>query len=454
MKALEDVGRPAESGHLWFGRHRLASAAPADTIREMLRTEIRDTGWPYQPLLPAAPIALPRASYAELFRATAALLDLVRRTALESAATTSGRLAAYHMPQSEYQLFMDDQFIEERYADCVTRPDIVIGPNGPKFLEFNVSGGLGGPVETHCRLEVWCKLYADAEGRVPFSYQDPFAVRAEMFRGLCAELAVAPRLALVGSVRDQGVESTRYFDMEAEYLNSHGLTARFFEPEDLHAAWDCSPHLRYRLGLRNFTIPDWDELGIDAAPVQAALDHGCLLVGTQTSTFLSSKLTMGLLSEGRPWMSAAERALVGKYVPWTRFLSGRRTTWGDQTVDLVRFVVDHRELLVLKKSLGMSGKQVLIGQETGQAEWEAAVSSAAGAGTSVVQEFVAPHTCKLAIIADGANEPHDVDIAPVFGPLLFGGRPAGMFSRFFGDGTAGIVSVMGHHSCDNCVVAV
>ncbi|MDW6057623.1 hypothetical protein SAZ11_05625 [Streptomyces sp. FXJ1.4098] len=47
----------------------------------MLRTEIRDTGWPYQPLLPAAPIALPRASYAELFRATAALLDLVRRTA-------------------------------------------------------------------------------------------------------------------------------------------------------------------------------------------------------------------------------------------------------------------------------------------------------------------------------------------------------------------------------------
>jgi len=42
----------------------------------------------------------------------------------------------------------------------------------------------------------------------------------------------------------------------------------------------------------------------------------------------------------------------------------------------------------------------------------------------------------------------------VFGPLLLGGHPAGMFSRFFGDGTAGIASVLGHHSCDNCVVAV
>lgn len=72
----------------------------------------------------------------------------------------------------------------------------------------------------------------------------------------------------------------------------------------------------------------------------------------------------------------------------------------------------------------------------------------------MVQEFVAPRTCKLAIIAHGAAEPYDVDIAPVFGPLLLGGHPAGMFSRFFGDGTAGIASVLGHHSCDNCVVAV
>ncbi|KAA2252991.1 hypothetical protein F0L68_33905 [Solihabitans fulvus] len=455
MNVLEDVAAQGVSGHPWFGRHRLAPAAPVDTIREMLRTEIRDTGWPYQPLLPAAPIALPRASYAELFRATAALLDLVRRTALESAATTSGRLAAYAMPPSEHQLFVADQLVEERYADCVTRPDIVIGPDGPRFLEFNVSGALGGPVETHCRLEVWRKLYADDEGRVPFSYQDPFAVRAEMFRGLSAELAVAPRFALVGSVRDQGVTSTRYFDIEADYLNSHGLTARFFEPEDLHEAWDCPPRLRYPLGLRNFTIPDWVEHGIDTAPVQAALDNGCLLVGTQTSTFLSSKLTMGLLSEGRPWMSAAERALVEKYLPWTRILADRRTTRGGEEVDLVRFAVRNRELLVLKAGLGMSGKQVLLGREAGEAEWEAAVTTAAETGTSVVQEFVAPGTCRLAMIADGADEPHDVDVAPVFGPLLFGGRPAGVFTRFFGDGTSGIVGILSRQgSSDNCVVAV
>ncbi|GLZ42795.1 hypothetical protein [Actinokineospora sp. NBRC 105648] len=451
MTALEHVG---PQGHPWFGEHRLRPAAPASTIQEMLRTEIRDTGWPYQPLLPAAPIALPRASYAELYRATAALLDLVRRVALERADTTAGRLAAYGMPESENQLFVADQFIEERYADCVARPDIVIGPNGPQFLEFNVSGALGGPVETHCRLEVWRKLYADEAGRVPFGHRSPFAVRAEMFRDLCAELALAPRVALVGSARDQGVESTRYFDIEADYLNNHGLTARFFEPEDLHEAWDCPPHLRYPVGLRNFTIPDWDELGIDTTPVQAALDNGCLLVGTQTSTFLSSKLTMGLLSEGRPWMTTADRALVERYLPWTRVLADRRTTRGGAEVDLVQFVVDNKDLLVLKEGLGMSGKQVILGRDTTPADWTAAVTTAVDNGASVVQEFVAPRTCTLSMIADGADEPHDVAIAPVLGPLLFGGRPAGVFSRFFGDGTAGIVSIYGNHSSDDCVVAV
>ncbi|MEU5495650.1 hypothetical protein [Streptomyces griseofuscus] len=453
MTVLLEADPSPVTGHPWFGRYRLAPAAGAATLRDLLRHEIRDTGYWYQTHLPAAPIALPAASYAELFRVSRALLDLVRRTALESAATTEGRLAAYRMPPSEQQLFLADQFTEERYADCVARPDIVIGPDGPRFLEFNVSGALGGPVEFHCRMEVWRRLYTDARGRLPFDYQHPFAVRAEMFRQLCAESGLPPRVAMVGSARDQG-GFTRYFDLQVDHFNSHGLLARFFEPEDLHEAWDCPPRLRYGLGLRDFTIPDWAELGIDTAPVQTALDNGCLLVGTQTSTFLSSKLTMGLLSEGRPWMSAAERALVDRYLPWTRVLSHRWTTRGERKVDLVEFTLAHRESLVLKESIGMSGRQVLIGRESDRADWTAAVTAAAETGTSVVQEFVAPRTCRLAMVADGVDEPYDTEVAPVFGPLLFGGRPAGLFARFFGDGREGIVSVAGAGCSDDCVVSI
>ncbi|MFJ9182467.1 hypothetical protein [Streptomyces anulatus] len=452
MDTHEDLG--PGNGHPWFGHHRLRPAASADTIRQMLRHELRDTGWPHQRVLPAAPMAIPRAAYAEIFRASVALVDLLRRAALESGHTTADRLAAYEMPAAEDRLWVGDPFIEERYADSVVRPDLVIGPDGPQFLEFNVSGALGGVVETQSRLAVWRGLHADEEGRTPFRSPSPFAVRAEMFRSLSAELAVAPRVAVVGSARVTGVER-RYFEMEADYYNSHGLTARFFEPEELPEAWDCAPHLRYPVGLRNFTIPDWLDAGLDTTPVQGALDHGCLLVGTQTSTFLHSKLTMGLLSEGRPWMTEGDRGLVQRYLPWTRILSERRTEREGQQVDLLPFVLKNRELLVLKAALGESGQQVTIGREADQAAWESAVGEAVQGRTSVVQEFVRPGTCRVALIADGVDEPYDVDVAPVLGPLLFGGRPAGLFCRFFGDGSAGIVSVRGGtSSSDNVMVAI
>lgn len=452
MDTHEELG--PGNGHPWFGHHRLRPAASADTIRQMLRHELRDTGWPYQRVLPAAPMAIPRAAYAEIFRASVALVDLLRRAALESGHTTADRLAAYEMPATEDRLWVSDPFIEERYADSVVRPDLVIGPDGPQFLEFNVSGALGGVVETQSRLAVWRGLHADEEGRAPFRSPSPFAVRAEMFRSLSTELAVAPRVAVVGSARVTGVER-RYFEMEADYYNSHGLTARFFEPEELPEAWDCAPHLRYPIGLRNFTIPDWLDAGLDTTPVQGALDHGCLLVGTQTSTFLHSKLTMGLLSEGRPWMTEGDRRLVERYLPWTRILSERRTDREGQQVDLLPFVLKNRELLVLKAALGESGQQVIIGHEADQAAWESAVGEAVQGRTSVVQEFVRPGTCRVALIADGVDEPYDVDVAPVLAPLLFGGRPAGLFCRFFGDGSAGIVSVRGGtSSSDNVMVAI
>ncbi|MET7417646.1 hypothetical protein [Dactylosporangium sp. NPDC005555] len=439
-----------DGGHPWFGRHQLRPAAPAGTIQRMLRHELRDTGWPYQPIMPAAPMTIPRSSYAELFRVSVALLELVHRTALESAEETRQRLRVYRMPATEDRLWMRDAWLEERYADSVARPDVVIGPDGPQFLEFNVSGAIGGVVETQSRLETWRRLHGDGLYTSP----SPFAVRAGMFRTIGADLDVAPRVAIVGSARVAGVES-RYFELEAEHYNSHGLTARFFEPEDLHEAWDVAPHLRYPIGLRDFTIADWLDAGLDTGAVQEAVDHGCLLVGTQTSAFLHHKLTLGRLSEGRPWMSAADRRLVDRYVPWTRILADRKTDRDGRPIDLLPFVLARREHLVLKAGIGESGLQVVLGRDTTSTDWEAAVRTAAAEETSIVQDFVEPGTCRVPLVIDDDADPRDVDVAPVLGPLLFGRRPAGLFCRFYGDGSTGIISVRGRiPSSDNVAVAI
>lgn len=441
--------------HPWFGEHRLPPAAPAGHIRETVRAGIGEVGNAPQTVLPAVPFALPRTSYAELFRATRALLDLLRRTVLEIAPTSQGRMGALGGTERDYPLFIDDTGLEERYADCMARPDVVIGPDGPRFLEFNVSGGFGGPVELHCLYEVWRALYERPDGRLPYSFHDPFASRAALFADVCDELALPPRLAWVGTVRDlKYTESTYYFDVEIDYLNRRGFSARHFEPEALDQLWDGPPDQRYPLGLRHFTVSEWDELGISTEPVRQALKNGCLLLAPETAELIANKLVMGMVSEGRPWMSAAERSLVDKYLPWTRILADRRTTHAGKSVDLLAHAIRYREDLVLKRGIGLQGQQVILGKDVSSEEWRSLVERAAAAGDCIVQEYVPAQSCPLSVVDDDAEQPREVDVAPVLSPFLFGGRPGGLWARFFTTGAAGIVSMEGHGALDNAVVAV
>ncbi|MFF0144104.1 hypothetical protein ATK36_4294 [Amycolatopsis sulphurea] len=439
--------------HPWFGEHRFIPAGSVGRIRDILRSETRDTGWPYQEYLPGAPFALPRSSYAELFRVGTALLDLLRRTVLAVAPTADARLAALGADRRDHPLFLDNAVLEERYADCFARPDVVVGPKGPIFLGFNVGGGFGGVVEAHCRYRAWRRLYGRSGGSLPFHYHDPFVARADVFADICEELALPFRLAWVGSLREhmEYPDSSRYFDLETAFLSKRGFEARYFEPEDLDEVWDCAPAHRYPLGLRHLNVPDLEILGISVEPVRRALKNGCLLLSTQTAALFGNKVTLGLLSEGRPWLSTAERAVVNHYVPWTRVLADRRTHRDGQDVDLLPFVLRRQHALVLKRG---TGSGVVHGQSVTADGWHEAVAAAVGEGGWVVQDLVSAQPYPLPMISDDGNGPSMAKVVPVFGPFLFGRRPGGMLVRFFATGEAGIARVTGRIPFHNVVVTV
>jgi hypothetical protein len=443
--------------HPWFGDHRFIPPAHAERIRDTLRNATRDTGWPYQACLPGAPFALPPASYAELFRVADILLDLLRRTVLELAPTSDGRLAALGASHRDHPLFLDDAVLEERYADGFARPDVVIGPTGPRFLGFSVGGGFGGVVEAHCRYLAWRGLYQGPGNDLPFHHHDPFAARAEVFGDVCEELALPRRLAWVGTLREhvEYPDTSRYFDLETDFLNRNGFQARYFEPEDLDQAWDCAPHQRYPLGLRHLNVPDFEILGISVEPVRRALKNGCLLLSTQTAGLLANKLTLGLLSEGPSWLSTAERAVVDRYVPWTRVLADRGTTRDGEPVDLVPHVLRRQRDLVLKRGIGGAGTRgVLLGADTSPARWQAEVEHAVAAGGWVVQDLVRVQPYPLPVIIDSAACPAVMKVVPVFGPFLFGHRPGGMRVRFFVTGETGIARTTALGPLDNVVVTM
>jgi hypothetical protein len=434
--------------HPWFGDEHMTLPLPASQIRDVVRREIRDTGVPPRDVLPGAPFVVPRSSYQELFHVGNVLLNLLHRTVLYLGAGTEERLATLGTTMEDYPLFL-----EERYAACMARPDIVVSATGPKFLEFNVSGAVGGPVEAHCLQRAWHFL----EHRVHHSqlhYDDPFAPRARLFGAVCEELDLPPRLAWVGSTRDlYHTDSTRYFDLELDYLHRQGFVADHFEPEELAAALDIGLPNGYPLGLRHFTIPEWQELGIDMTPVARALKTGCLLLSAQTSALLANKKTLGLISEGQPWMSTAEQRIVDDYVPWTRILGDRKVTREGDTVELGPFTLEHQEQLVLKRGIGMKGLQVVMGRDCSPNRWSDHVHQAIRTGDSVVQDYVEPGRCRLDISWSEDGRVQSEQVAPVLSPFLFGGYRGGLWARFFATGQTGVISREGYGALENVVLA-
>lgn len=89
-------------------------------------------------------------------------------------------------------------------------------------------------------------------------------------------------------------------------------------------------------------------------------------------------------------LTAAERAFLRAHVPWTRTLrhAFTRTPEGDRA-DLLEHVRQNRERLVIKPNRGCGGTGVTLGLKSTDAEWDAALATAAREpGQWVVQTHV------------------------------------------------------------------
>lgn len=398
------------------------------------------------------PIMLPRASYDELFAATAALLGLLRRTLLERAPTAAGRIAALGAAEEMYPLVMDGP-VEEEYATCMARPDIIVSATGPRFVEFNIGSGIGGVVDTALHTAAWVAAFGGPR-RMPFDAVDPLAVRDDLFVRAVKDMGVEPAVAIVGTLRDFGGSPSRYFEIQAESLRGRGLVTEVFEPEDLLDGLGLPGRPRYQIGLRHFTILEWIGHGIDLTPVRAALDAGVRMIASQTAYMIANKKVLGWVSEGQPWMTDRERETVERYLPWTRVVGDRPVARHGRVVPLPELLLERQEDFVLKPAIGMSGRQVLVGRSCRPETWREAVTSAIEAEDHVVQEWVEPAPCRMEFArADGSGS-DEADVVPVFSPFLFDQRDAGCMVRYLPPDREGVVSIHGHGALSNVAFAL
>lgn len=419
----------------WFGdRTRPPEIGLSrERIAETVAYELRDMPLPAYPIA-LQPFVVPLASYRELLSATVALLGLLRRAALAAGTDRSSRLAALNLDPADRPTWTDDEEWELRHCADMARADVVLTEDGPRFIEFNVSGAFGGLVHFQLFHRAWQRI-CDLAGQPAFVGVDAYARLATLIERTCGELGVEPSIALVGTPREWGPGTPRRnFLLQVDVLRHHGIRAEHLDFEDLLDAID-----RHPLGLGQFTVQDADAIGYDIGPVHEAQRRGFRLIPSATSWLLHTKRLLALLSEGQPWMSDADRELAARYLPWSRLIGDRKVRWRDTTYDLPALLLERPESFVIKGATGCSGDEVVFGARATPTEWANLVESAVPANYHVAQEVVRPPAL-LVDVLHASGEVTRVEANTVISPFVIGGAPAGCFARFVDTHQPGIIS--------------
>jgi glutathionylspermidine synthase len=224
-----------------------------------------------------------------------------------------------------------------------------------------------------------------------------------------------PRLAILDW---REVPTYSEFVLFAEYFQAQGLECRIVDPREVEyrdgrlRAGDFPITLLYKRVLISELI---ERGGLDQPVVRAVRDGAVCMVNPFRCKILHKKASLAVLSDERnaDLFSRAECDAIAAHIPWTRRVEDRKTVYRGEEIDLLPFIVERREELVLKANDEYGGKGVVLGWETAPADWAGALRAALAA-PAVVQERVGLTSEPYPSWSDGAVQIADrmVDTNP------------------------------------------
>src|SRR6185312_12455170 len=198
-----------------------------------------------------------------------------------------------------------------------------------------------------------------------------------------------PRIAILDW---REVPTYNEFLLWVEYLRARGIEARIVDPREteLEKGRLVAGGEPIDLLYKRVLISELVERGGADHPVIRAVQSGAVcMVNPFRCKLLHKKASLAVLSDERNagLFSDDECQAIHAHIPWTRVVAERKTRHEDRTVDLVPFIIDQRERLVLKPNDAYGGAGIVLGWEVDGARWEQAVRVAL-TEAFVVQERV------------------------------------------------------------------
>jgi glutathionylspermidine synthase len=314
----------------------------------------------------------------------------------------------------------------------ICRLDAFLQGYDVKFLEFNADSpaGIGYTDVLHDGLTRAIDLpRVNAEFETAYTPMLPMLVDTllDAYRQLRAErldLPEQPRLALVDVEGSPSVPEFRIVCAAAQRAGLEALHGTLGEVEydgSLLRLQGEPVHLVYRRALLE-QCPEGDL-------VAAARDRSAAIVNPFRARVANNKKLFALLQDARfaHLVEEKERRVIDETIPWTRVLRDGRASYGEWVVDLLPFVSDNRERLVLKPASDYGGHGVSLGMETEQAVWDRLIEEHVEEGDFVVQEYVPVPEEMFPTVEDGRVQMRLKRFN--INPFGIGGRYAGMITR-------------------------
>jgi uncharacterized circularly permuted ATP-grasp superfamily protein len=118
--------------------------------------------------------------------------------------------------------------------------------------------------------------------------------------------------------------------------------------------------------------------GLDHPVVRAVRDGAVCMVNPFRCKILYKKTSLAVLSDERNahLYDEEEQRAIAAHIPWTRRVAERRTEFNGVPVDLLPFIIKHKDRFVLKPSDEYGGKGIVLGWLADEQAWETAVLEA------------------------------------------------------------------------------
>ncbi|HXL35931.1 MAG TPA: hypothetical protein VN954_01885 [Ktedonobacteraceae bacterium] len=187
-----------------------------------------------------------------------------------------------------------------------------------------------------------------------------------------------PRIAILDW---KEVPSYSEFVMFAEYFKSQGLECVIADPREVEyrngrlMAGDFHITLIYKRVLISELVAHG---GLHQPVIQAVRDGNVCMVNPFRCKILHKKASLAVLSDERnsELFNDSELEAIEAHIPWTCVVEERNASYHGQKIDLLPFILEHREKLVLKPNDEYGGKGIVLGWETDLSGWAQALQNA------------------------------------------------------------------------------